>query len=136
MFPGEILSRYIFFSSINPSKVTARTVLVAAFDALCIKSGVLYLGVDHSRGGAGGGSFRKRPDGRWGEVVAKIPSSPSGFLWGQHQTAFLAQTFQNLLPLPPPFAVFKKFPRNCYPLPPPAPQLFLNNYLHLYKYTK
>ena len=41
---------HLLFPPTNHGKVAARTVLVAAFDALCIKSGVLYLDLDRSGG--------------------------------------------------------------------------------------
>ena len=51
---------HLLFPPTNHSKVAARTVLVAAFDALCIKSGVLYLDLDRSGGrGQVGAVFAK-----------------------------------------------------------------------------
>ena len=51
---------HLLFPPTNHGKVAARTVLVAAFDALCIKSGVLYLDLDRSGGrGQVGAVFAK-----------------------------------------------------------------------------
>jgi hypothetical protein len=116
-------------------------VLVAAFTPFWGKSGVPYFGLD-SRRGAGGGSFRKSPDGRWGEVVAKIPNSTTGFQLVSMR--FLVSPRKSSETATPPPTCTRKIFKICYPsihlhhqnfqnlLPLPTPFYFAINF-HLRK---
>ena len=92
---------HLLFPPTNHSKVAARTVLVAAFDALCIKSGVLYLDLDRTGGGRWQQKFqtpRRVSAGQCETLVFCVKISricyPSPPLW--------QQIFLKLLPLHPP----------------------------------
>ena len=92
---------HLLFPPTNHSKVAARTVLVAAFDALCIKSGVLYLDLDRTGGGRWQQKFqtpRRVSAGQYETLVFCVKISricyPSPPLW--------QQIFLKLLPLHPP----------------------------------